>query len=151
MTAATVVVGVPTYRRPDDLVELLPLLLAYRGRLAWVLGAYVLVYCKALGHVEFPDMSALDNGLSSSASPGLPAWLADTGQDFSKAAAMAKLHASEVANRVASASLQIHGGYGYMRESEISRFYSDAKILEIGEGTSEIQRNIIAKMVLGGR
>lgn len=79
------------------------------------------------------------------------AWLADTGQDFSCAAAMAKLHASEVANRVASASLQIHGGYGYMRESEISRFYSDAKILEIGEGTSEIQRNIIAKLVLAGR
>jgi short/branched chain acyl-CoA dehydrogenase len=79
------------------------------------------------------------------------AWLADTGQDFSRAAAMAKLHASEVANRVASDSLQIHGGYGYMRESEISRFYADAKILEIGEGTSEIQRNIIAKLVLGGR
>lgn len=79
------------------------------------------------------------------------AWLADTGQDFSRAAAMAKLHASEVANRVASASLQIHGGYGYIRESDISRFYADAKILEIGEGTSEIQRNIIARLVLQGR
>jgi short-chain 2-methylacyl-CoA dehydrogenase len=77
------------------------------------------------------------------------AWLADTGQPFSKAAAMAKLHASEVANRTASASLQIHGGYGYMRESEIARFYSDAKILEIGEGTNEIQRNVIARSVIG--
>ncbi|BBY38039.1 acyl-CoA dehydrogenase [Mycobacterium mantenii] len=77
------------------------------------------------------------------------AWLADTGQPFGRAAAMAKLHASEVANRAASASLQIHGGYGYMRESEIARFYSDAKILEIGEGTSEIQRNVIARSVIG--
>lgn len=77
------------------------------------------------------------------------AWLADSGQPFSQAAAMAKLHASEAANHVASQSLQIHGGYGYMRESEISRFYSDAKILEIGEGTNEIQRNIIARLVLG--
>lgn len=78
------------------------------------------------------------------------AWLADTGQPFGQAAAMAKLHASEVANRVASASLQIHGGYGYMRESRISRFYADAKILEIGEGTSEIQRNVIARTLSGG-
>lgn len=76
------------------------------------------------------------------------AWLADTGQPFGQAAAIAKLHASEVANRAASASLQIHGGYGYMRESEIARFYSDAKVLEIGEGTNEIQRNVIARSVL---
>lgn len=78
------------------------------------------------------------------------AWLADTGQPFSQAAAMAKLHASQVANQVASQSLQIHGGYGYMRESQISRFYSDAKILEIGEGTNEIQRNVIARLLLAG-
>lgn len=78
------------------------------------------------------------------------AWLADTGQPFAKEAAMAKLHASEVANVVASQSLQIHGGYGYMRDSEISRFYADAKILEIGEGTSEIQRNVVAKHVIAG-
>lgn len=76
------------------------------------------------------------------------AWLADTGQPFGKAAAMAKLYASEVANRAASDSLQIHGGYGYIRESRISRFYADAKILEIGEGTSEIQRNVIAKYLV---
>lgn len=77
------------------------------------------------------------------------AWLADDGQPFGQAAAMAKLHASEVANRAAGASLQIHGGYGYMRESEIARFFSDAKILEIGEGTNEIQRNVIARSVIG--
>jgi alkylation response protein AidB-like acyl-CoA dehydrogenase len=71
--------------------------------------------------------------------------LADQGRPFGKEAAMAKLYASEVANRAASASLQIHGGYGFMRESAISRFYADAKILEIGEGTNEIQRNVIAR------
>jgi alkylation response protein AidB-like acyl-CoA dehydrogenase len=78
------------------------------------------------------------------------AWLADEGRPHRKEAAMAKLYASEVANRVASASLQVHGGHGWMLESKISRFYADAKILEIGEGTSEIQRNIIARLVLDG-
>ncbi|WP_275295723.1 acyl-CoA dehydrogenase family protein [Amycolatopsis sp. La24] len=73
------------------------------------------------------------------------AWLADQGRPFGTAAAMAKLYASEVANRAASESLQIHGGYGFIRESTISRFYADAKILEIGEGTSEVQRNVIAR------
>lgn len=73
------------------------------------------------------------------------AWLADNGLPCSTAAAMAKLYASEAANDVASDSVQIHGGYGYIRESAISRFYADAKILEIGEGTNEIQRNVIAK------
>lgn len=79
------------------------------------------------------------------------AWLMDEGLPYRKEAAMAKLHASEVANRVASASLQIHGGYGWMLESAISRFYADAKILEIGEGTSEIQRNIIGRELLAGQ
>lgn len=76
------------------------------------------------------------------------AWLADNGRPFGKEAAMAKLYASEVANRAASASVQIHGGYGYIRESKISRFYADAKVLEIGEGTNEIQRNVIARTVI---
>ncbi|ADP83324.1 acyl-CoA dehydrogenase family protein [Pseudofrankia inefficax] len=75
------------------------------------------------------------------------AWLGDQGRPFSKEAAMAKLYTSELANRAASASVQIHGGYGYVRESAISRFYADAKVLEIGEGTSEIQRNVIARMI----
>jgi short/branched chain acyl-CoA dehydrogenase len=78
------------------------------------------------------------------------AWLGDQGRPFAKEAAMAKLYTSEVANRAASASVQIHGGYGYVRESAISRFYADAKILEIGEGTSEIQRNVIAKALIAG-
>lgn len=79
------------------------------------------------------------------------AWQGDQGRPFSREAAMAKLYASEVANRAASASVQIHGGYGYVRESAISRFYADAKILEIGEGTSEVQRNVIAKMLTSVR
>ena len=78
------------------------------------------------------------------------AWLADQGLPHRKEAAMAKLYASEVANRVAGAGVQVHGGYGWMLESAISRFYADAKILEIGEGTSEIQRNIISRLVLQG-
>jgi short/branched chain acyl-CoA dehydrogenase len=76
------------------------------------------------------------------------AWLADQGRPHSTEAAMAKLYASEVANRAASQAVQIHGGYGYVRESEISRFYADAKILEIGEGTNEIQRNVIARALV---
>lgn len=71
--------------------------------------------------------------------------LYDAGRPYAKEAAMAKLFASEVANRAASDAVQIHGGYGYMRESPIARFYADAKILEIGEGTSEIQRTVIAR------
>ena len=73
------------------------------------------------------------------------AWLKDRGRPFAQAAAMAKLYTGELARRVANESLQIHGGYGYMDEFAISRFYRDAKILEIGEGTNEIQRMVIAR------
>lgn len=76
------------------------------------------------------------------------AWLADQKRPFKREAAMAKLYTSELANRVAAAALQLHGGTGYMRESAIARFYADAKVLEIGEGTSEIQRNVIAKELM---
>lgn len=71
--------------------------------------------------------------------------LRDRGQPFGRAAAMAKLFASELAVRAANTSLQVHGGYGYMEEAPIARFYRDAKILTIGEGTSEIQRLVIAR------
>jgi alkylation response protein AidB-like acyl-CoA dehydrogenase len=73
------------------------------------------------------------------------AWLKDQGRDFALAAAQAKLYTGELSNRAANAALQIHGGYGYMEESAIARFYRDQKILEIGEGTNEIQRLVIAK------
>ena len=73
------------------------------------------------------------------------AWLKDQGRDFAREAAMAKLYTGELSNRVANAALQIHGGYGYMEESAIARLYRDQKILEIGEGTNEVQRMVIAK------
>ncbi|HLH27062.1 MAG TPA: acyl-CoA dehydrogenase family protein [Chloroflexota bacterium] len=73
------------------------------------------------------------------------ATLRDRGLPFAQAAAMAKLFASELAVRAADVSLQVHGGYGYMEEAPIARFYRDAKILTIGEGTSEIQRLVIAR------
>jgi short-chain 2-methylacyl-CoA dehydrogenase len=73
------------------------------------------------------------------------AWLKDQGRPFGKEAAMAKLYTGELSNRAANAALQIHGGYGFMEESPISRLYRDQKILEIGEGINEVQRMVIAK------
>jgi short-chain 2-methylacyl-CoA dehydrogenase len=73
------------------------------------------------------------------------AWLKDQGRPFGKEAAMAKLFTGELSNRAANAALQIHGGYGFMDEFPISRLYRDQKILEIGEGTNEVQRMVIAK------
>ena len=73
------------------------------------------------------------------------AWLKDQGRPFGKEAAMAKLYTGELSNRAVNASLQIHGGYGFMEEFAISRLYRDQKILEIGEGTNEVQRMVIAK------
>jgi short/branched chain acyl-CoA dehydrogenase len=73
------------------------------------------------------------------------AWLKDQGRPFAREAAMAKLYTGELSNRVANASLMIHGGFGYMDESAISRLYRDQKILEIGEGTNEVQRMVIAR------
>ncbi|WP_188205914.1 acyl-CoA dehydrogenase [Alkalibacillus aidingensis] len=75
------------------------------------------------------------------------AWLKDQGKRFTKEAAMAKLYATETAFRSANEAIQIHGGYGYMREYEVERFLRDAKLLEIGEGTSEIQRLVIARQL----
>ena len=73
------------------------------------------------------------------------AWLKDQGRDFALAAAQAKLYTGELSNRAANWALQIHGGYGYMDEYAISRLYRDQKILEIGEGTNEVQRMVIAR------
>ncbi|HLR73919.1 MAG TPA: acyl-CoA dehydrogenase family protein [Virgibacillus sp.] len=75
------------------------------------------------------------------------AWLKDQGKPFAKEAAYAKLFATETAFRCADQAVQIHGGYGYMREYEVERFLRDAKLLEIGEGTSEIQRLVIARQL----
>jgi short/branched chain acyl-CoA dehydrogenase len=73
------------------------------------------------------------------------AWLKDQGRDFALAAAQAKLYTGELSHRAANWALQIHGGYGYMDEYPISRLYRDQKILEIGEGTNEVQRMVIAR------
>ena len=73
------------------------------------------------------------------------AYLRDSGQPFLKEASMAKLKASRLAVAAASEAVQIHGGMGYMLESPVARFYCDAKVLEIGEGTNEIQHLVIAR------
>ncbi len=75
------------------------------------------------------------------------AWLKDQDRPFAREAAMAKLYTGELSSRVAGAALQIHGGFGYMEESAISRLYRDQKILEIGEGTNEVQRMVIARLL----
>ncbi|MDQ1383254.1 MAG: short-chain 2-methylacyl-CoA dehydrogenase, partial [Actinomycetota bacterium] len=73
------------------------------------------------------------------------AWLRDNGRPIRDAAAMAKLYATEIAVDATRDAVQIHGGYGYIDDTPVSRFYRDAKILEIGEGTSEIQRLVVAR------
>ena len=75
------------------------------------------------------------------------AWLKDRGRPFALEAAMAKLYTGELSHRVVNHALQIHGGYGFMDEFPISRLYRDQKILEIGEGTNEVQRLVIARLL----
>jgi alkylation response protein AidB-like acyl-CoA dehydrogenase len=74
-------------------------------------------------------------------------WLRDQNRPFTKEAAMAKLYCSEVMGRVANHAVQLHGGYGLMKEYDVERFYRDQKLLEIGEGTSEILRIVIARLI----
>ncbi len=76
------------------------------------------------------------------------AWLAQNKQPFGKQAAIAKLYCSELAMRTTIKAIQIHGGYGYTKEYPVERMFRDAKICEIGEGTSEIQRLVIARHLL---
>jgi len=76
------------------------------------------------------------------------AYLKDHGESIIKEAAMAKLFTSELAMNITTEAIQIHGGYGYIREYNVERFFRDAKILEIGEGTSEVQRIIISREIL---
>ncbi|MBV6395590.1 MAG: Acyl-CoA dehydrogenase [Anaerolineales bacterium] len=78
------------------------------------------------------------------------AWLKEEGRPYSVEASMAKLYASEMAERVCYNAIQIHGGYGYSREYPVERMYRDARLMTIGEGTSEIQRMILARSLLGG-
>jgi alkylation response protein AidB-like acyl-CoA dehydrogenase len=75
------------------------------------------------------------------------AWLKDQGRPFSKESAMCKLYASEICMEVTDQAVQIHGGYGYMKEYHVERMMRDAKLLEIGEGTSEVQRIVISRLI----
>ncbi|MGZ4107858.1 MAG: acyl-CoA dehydrogenase family protein, partial [Tumebacillaceae bacterium] len=75
------------------------------------------------------------------------AWLKDQGRPFTKEGAMGKLFASEICMRACDQAIQIHGGYGYMKEYPVERYFRDAKLMEIGEGTSEIQRIVIARQI----
>ena len=74
-------------------------------------------------------------------------WLRDNEKPFTKEAAMAKLYCSEVMYRCANHAVQLHGGYGLMKEYDVERFYRDQKLLEIGEGTSEVQRLVISRLI----
>ena len=76
------------------------------------------------------------------------AWQRDSSQPFTRAAAMAKLYATEAASWVTHQAIQVHGGYGYVKEYAVERYYRDARIMEIYEGTSEIQRLVIARSLL---
>jgi len=79
------------------------------------------------------------------------AWLKDQGRDYSLAAAQAKLFASEVSQRATNMGVQVHGGYGYVEDYKVERYLRDAKLTELGEGTSQIQRLVIGRKVLGLR
>jgi alkylation response protein AidB-like acyl-CoA dehydrogenase len=78
------------------------------------------------------------------------AWLAQAGKTITKEAAMAKLFASEACNRIAYKALQIFGGYGYIKDFAVERFFRDARITTLYEGTSEIQRLVIARRLIHG-
>jgi len=75
------------------------------------------------------------------------AWEKDNDRDFGMTASLAKLYSGEVSRRVVNEAVQIHGGYGFMDEYPVSRMYRDQKINEIGEGTNEVQRLVIARMM----
>jgi len=79
------------------------------------------------------------------------AWLKDNDRDYTTAAAQAKLFASEVSQRATNMGIQVHGGYGYVEEYKVERFMRDAKLTELGEGTSQIQRLVIGRKILGLR
>jgi alkylation response protein AidB-like acyl-CoA dehydrogenase len=76
------------------------------------------------------------------------AWMRDQGMNFTIAASQAKLYASEVAVRTAEEAIQIHGGYGYVKEYPVEKFWRDSKLLTIGEGTSEVQKMVIARNLI---
>ena len=106
---------------------------------------------KKINHFQAVSFKLADMATSIEAAKHLvyhAAWLKDQNLPVIKEAAMAKLFASETAMKICTEAIQIHGGYGYIKEYDVERFFRDAKILEIGEGTSEIQRIIISRNIL---
>ncbi len=107
---------------------------------------------KAIGSFQGVHFQLADMALEIEAGTHLlyhAAWLKQSGKPFKKEAAMAKLYCSELAMRVTTKAVQIFGGYGYTTEYPVERMMRDAKVCEIGEGTSEIQRIVIARQILG--
>ncbi|MDX6544581.1 MAG: short-chain 2-methylacyl-CoA dehydrogenase [Gaiellales bacterium] len=103
---------------------------------------------RPIGRFQAVQFKLADMATEIEAARGLvhkAAWLKDRDRPYAQQAAIAKLYTGELARRVCNESLQVHGGYGFMDEYPISRFYRDAKVLEIGEGTNEIQRLVIAR------
>ena len=108
-------------------------------------------FSKPINHFQAISFKLSDMALKIEASKHLvyhAAWKKDMGMNVIKEAAMAKLHASESAMDICTEAIQVLGGYGYIHEYDVERYFRDAKILEIGEGTSEIQRIIIAREIL---
>jgi alkylation response protein AidB-like acyl-CoA dehydrogenase len=103
---------------------------------------------KPIGSFQVNAFKLADMAMEIEAARGLmykAAWLRDAGKPFGQVAAMAKLYCSEVMGRVVNEAVQLHGGYGLMKEYAVERFYRDQKLLTIGEGTSEVQRIVIAR------
>lgn len=106
------------------------------------------VFGKSVSHFQVNAFKLSDCAVEIEAARNLlykACWLKDQGRPFGKEAAMAKLYASEVFGRVADHAVQLHGGYGLMEEYPVAKFYRDQRLLEIGEGTSEVQRLVIAR------
>ncbi len=109
---------------------------------------------RPIGSFEGVAFMVADMATEIAAARGLvrrAAWLKDRGGPYRLEAAQAKLYASEVASRATSAAVQVHGGYGYVEEYRVERYLRDAKLTEIGEGTSQIQRLVIGREILGLR
>lgn len=105
---------------------------------------------KPIGHFQINAFKLADMATEIEAARHLlyhATWLKDNGHEYGKEAAMAKLYCSEVAQRVANEAVQIYGGYGLMNDYHIERFYRDQRLLQIGEGTSEIQRLVISRKI----
>jgi alkylation response protein AidB-like acyl-CoA dehydrogenase len=103
---------------------------------------------RAIASFQAVQFALADMAVELEAGRGLvyrAAWLKDQGRSFAKEAAVAKLYTGELSKRVVDRALQLHGGYGFMDEYAISRLYRDQKVLEIGEGTNEVQRMVIAR------